>query len=142
MSCSSERESAVQYGPAPEVHNDAINEFRRVHLIFLAPFGETIESVRSELEEVSEDVERLKSHVAFVNSWLLDKLRSSLIEFMELASFAAERLDILDYPTWYVKALSLWEDDGAGMEMSICRTEKTRSCSESSSFSSIFQSYP
>lgn len=140
-------------------------------LHFLAHFDEMIEPVKRELEEVSEDVERLKQlcikkglidtaedlmeqemeheisveepqlemasnhsklswqgavtesnevdfrmspwyaiYHNFINLWLLDKLRSSAVEIMILASFVAAKLDIVDYKRWPHEALRLWDD--------------------------------
>jgi hypothetical protein len=64
-----------------------------------------------------------------VNSWLLDKLRSSSVEITLLASFVIQEVRGMDTTTWQLEVLRLWAKDGAGLEEPVyeARTPTTSS---------------
>ena len=66
-----------------------------------------------------------------VNSWLLDKLRSSSHEIALLASFVFHEANGTEAKSWQPEVLRLWADDSARLEVPVYNPQRITSSAES-----------
>jgi hypothetical protein len=111
-------EPPTQPSETYEEHNQDLDEHPQsdknsTHSKPSQPENATSNNEASSSTKISQEYE--PESVTGINSWLLDKLRSSSVEITLLTSFIIQKVSGMDSKSWQLEVLRLWDNDGAGL---------------------------